>query len=109
LLLLWLFGPLAILLGGVALLHRRRVLGLWRSGCAIEAAVIESHQAPASPLSRLLTCAPLDERYADALKKVTLPAKIAHARPGDLLWLIVADPVSTRALAAAAFTASASA
>jgi len=85
----------------VAVLNRRRVLGIYRDGEAQLARVVRVGQSAAAPGSRLIRCAlhaPGDAR----LIKTVLPARKTPT-PGESLWLIAPPNRPQQALPAALF------
>ena len=88
--------PFAVLLGVIAWVLQRKVLGLWRDGVATEAVVIDSGHTAIAPRTHLVRCTPVngeDKRLLQAY----LPGG-QRPRQGDAVWLIARPGLGTRAV-----------
>ena len=93
--------PFAVVLFALALLRRRQVLAIYRTGEAMLAEVVGVSHSAAAPLSRFLRCAVHTEPQARVVK-VLLPT---HKAPdvGQPLWLIAPANRIEQAIPAALF------
>jgi hypothetical protein len=96
--------PFAIVLFALALIRRRQVLAIYRSGDAMLAQVVGVSHSAAAPLSRFLRCA-VDSNPQARVVKVLLPT---HKAPdvGQPLWLIAPPNRIEQAIPAALFESS---
>jgi len=62
--------------------------------------VLERRQTPLAPRSRLVRCTPVDPNSKFVLT-VYLPPRAAHVQAGDVIWALMPDAASNRAVAAA--------
>jgi hypothetical protein len=93
--------PIALLLFGVAIWWRNRMVRLWIDGSAVEATVIESRISALAPRLRDLRCAPVLEGQ-QRVQRVFSPPRAGQIGPGEKLWLLC-DAEQKRAVAAAWF------
>lgn len=91
--------PFALVLGGIAWLLHRRVLGLWRDGVATPAVVIDSRHTAIAPRTHLVRCTPADPDD-NRLLEAHLPAHVPRPERGEPLWLVTRPGASARAVAA---------
>jgi hypothetical protein len=92
-------APLPIILVGLALWQRKRLLRTWQTGVKRAATVVASHKSAASPRSDIVRCAVKDHRDKRVVR-VTVPHAAARLGPGDAIELVTPATELTPALAA---------
>lgn len=99
----WIVVPITLLVAGVAMLKRARLLSIWKNGVAQPAIFVSSRQTALAPTSRLVSCMRREGKDRRVLR-VYLPQAIAtHLARGDEFWIIAPDESSTSAVAAVWF------
>lgn len=93
--------PFAIVLFALALLRRRQVLAIYRSGDVVLAEVVGVSHSAAAPLSRFLRCAVHDGAQGRVVK-ILLPTQ-KSPDVGEPLWLIAPPNRIEQAIPAALF------
>lgn len=79
--------PIIAVLLLLALLKRRGVLNVWRTGPASGALVVSTGQTPLAPRSRVVRCTPADSTDKRVFT-VYLPARAGVPARGDVVWVV---------------------
>jgi hypothetical protein len=80
-------APPIVLVFAVALVIRRRLLNLWRTGEAAVAVVVDTRSSPIAPLSQLVRFTLRDTR-AGTLFQILVPNRFGPLQRGDPVWVI---------------------
>lgn len=83
----------------VAMMLWNSVMGLWKSGLALETLVLDSHISALAPLSRAVRCTPADDSDSRVLSVFVPPAQ-GKVKSGDTLWVLCAADNARSGLAA---------
>ena len=94
--------PFAVVLLGIGIFLRLRVLALWRNGEASPYMVDSVSQSALAPSSRAVYCKDADGR-TPRLLCVFIPRRLGEIKPGDLIWVIHPTQTLDRGVAAAAY------
>jgi hypothetical protein len=94
--------PVVVVLISLALMKRRGLLEVWRSGPASTAMVLEMGQTPVAPGARSLRCTAADHGDKRVFT-VYVPASVGTIAPGDVLWVIRPNGKADTAYAAVWF------
>ena len=99
---LLLVGPVVALLLGVAIVRRVLALRTWRDGEAMAAVVVETKQAAAAPLSRLVRYT-LRDAKDNRVFSTFVPTRVGVLETGDVFWVVAANGNPGRAVVAALY------
>lgn len=93
--------PITVLLGVVAYLRRRRVLGVWADGQPMEAMVISTENS-AGPGAYQVRCTSKDA-HDKRILRVRYPKRFGKPAKGDTIWVISTGLAPNIILSAAAY------
>jgi hypothetical protein len=80
--------PTVVLLVGIAVFNRFKILQAWQNGHAIQASIVEVKQAASAPRSRVVRM--VLRNYHDQRIFTTLaPTPRANYQQGDVVWVII--------------------
>jgi hypothetical protein len=93
----YILGPVIAVALAVAMLNRRRLLRVWRTGRPAVAIVVDSRQAVIAPLSRVVRYT-LRDYHGNQVHSLLAPNRPGGYKRGDVLWLIVNPDRPARAI-----------
>jgi hypothetical protein len=94
--------PMLLALLIVAGIKRQGVLRVWRDGVLAEAAVVETHQSAAAPMSRVVRFTLVDQPDRRIFSTLT-PAAAGIPGRGEKIWIVHPSNRPTRAVIAALY------
>jgi len=80
--------PTVLLMLGIGLFNRFRVLQTWKNGHAIHASIVEVKQSAAAPRSRVISMV-LSNYHDQRIFTTLVPTPKARYQQGDVVWAII--------------------